>query len=91
MATGSCLVSLAQLGKKIMKKEHTRPKAHDLPQGPLMLTASGVAKLLNCSTRSVYRLADTGGIPMPVRIGGMIRWSRNTIEQWIAQGCPESP
>ncbi len=58
---------------------------------PALLRVDDLAKLLNCSARSVYRLADTGGIPLPVRIGGMIRWPRNAIEEWIAQGCPENP
>ena len=58
-----------------------------LPQ-PTMLTVDGVAKMLACSPRSVYRLADAGRIPPPVRIGGLVRWPRATLEQWIADGCP---
>ena len=55
---------------------------------PPMLTATGVAKMLACSPRSVYRLADAGRIPPPVRIGGLVRWPRAALEQWIAEGCP---
>ena len=57
------------------------------PQCP-MLTVDGVAKMLACSPRSIYRLADAGRIPPPVRIGGLVRWPRTMLEQWIADGCP---
>ena len=58
-------------------------------QQPMMLTATGVARMLNCSPRSVYRLADRGLIPRPVRLGGMVRWPAETVAQWIADGCPK--
>ena len=35
-----------------------------------------------------YRLADSGRIPPPVRIGGLVRWPRAALEQWIKEGCP---
>lgn len=48
-----------------------------------------VAKLLNCSSRHVRRLCDSGRMPRPVRLGALIRWERKAIEQWIANGCPK--
>jgi excisionase family DNA binding protein len=53
-----------------------------------MLTAADVAALLACSTKTVYRLADRGALPRPVRLGGLLRWRRGEIDQWIAEGCP---
>jgi len=55
-----------------------------------MLTVHGVARMLRCSTRTVYRLADSGGMPSPVKLGAMVRWPRETVESWIAQGCPKA-
>ncbi|MCC5831107.1 MAG: helix-turn-helix domain-containing protein [Phycisphaeraceae bacterium] len=55
---------------------------------PAMLTIDQVARLLNCSTRTVYRLNDAGRMPRPVRLGSLVRWNRSEIEQWIADGCP---
>lgn len=55
---------------------------------PAMLTIDQVARLLNCSTRTVYRLNDAGQMPRPVRLGALVRWNRSEIEQWIADGCP---
>lgn len=64
---------------------------HNTPGQPdqsTLLTAPGVAAMLACSPRTVYRLVDAGRIPDPVRIGGMVRWPRASLEQWIANGCP---
>ena len=53
-----------------------------------MLDVEGVAALLNCSTRHIYRLADMGRMPRPVKLGALVRWARQSILDWIAQGCP---
>jgi excisionase family DNA binding protein len=70
-----------------MQNERNSPN-QKLPEKPLMLTVDGVAKLLDCSRKTVYRLADRGGVPRPVRLGGLMRWPRYPFEQWIADGCP---
>ena len=64
---------------------------HSAPSGvlPAMLTVHDVATMLNCSPRTVYRLTDTGRIPHPVKLGALVRWPREVIEQWIAAGCPK--
>lgn len=53
-----------------------------------LLDVQAVAELLDCSTRHVYRLADAGRMPAPVKLGTLVRWSRTAIEDWIAAGCP---
>jgi len=53
-----------------------------------LMTINEVARLLNCSTRTVYRLNDAGRMPRPVRLGSLLRWNRQEIERWIADGCP---
>lgn len=40
------------------------------------------------SPRHVFRLADAGKMPPPVRIGRLVRWRRSDIAAWIAAGCP---
>lgn len=55
-------------------------------QGAL-IDVNEVAKLLNISSRTVYRLNDMGKMPKVIRIGSLVRWSRKAIEQWIADGC----
>ena len=53
-----------------------------------MLNVWDVAKLLRCSSRTVYRLADSGRMQPPVKLGALVRWPREQIENWIAEGCP---
>lgn len=56
--------------------------------GSVMLTVHQVAQILNCSVRHVYRLADAGQMPRPVRLGALVRWNRTVIDAWITSGCP---
>jgi excisionase family DNA binding protein len=54
-----------------------------------MLSVDDIAKIyLGCSTRHVYRLADSGRMPRPIKLGSLVRWPRVVIEQWINDGCP---
>lgn len=53
-----------------------------------MLNVKQVASFLNCSTRTVYRLADAGRMPRPLKLGALVRWRRISIDQWIDDGCP---
>jgi excisionase family DNA binding protein len=59
----------------------------DLAALPALLDVRAVARELDCSTRHVYRLADNGRMPPPVRLGALVRWPRLTLEEWIANGC----
>ncbi|HZZ76904.1 MAG TPA: helix-turn-helix domain-containing protein [Gemmataceae bacterium] len=54
----------------------------------VLLDVKAVAALLTCSPRHVYRLVDTGKMPLPVRLGTLVRWPLHTIEQWLKDGCP---
>jgi excisionase family DNA binding protein len=47
-----------------------------------------VAGKLSCSTRHIYRLADAGRMPAPLRLGTLVRWELDEIDRWIAAGCP---
>jgi len=61
--------------------------AEDRQQAAL-LDVHAVAALLSCSTRHVYRLADAGRMPPPVKLGALVRWPRRSVETWLAEGCP---
>ena len=56
---------------------------------PAMLTVHDVARVLNCSVRTVYRLCDRGRMPRPVKLGALVRWPRDVVDQWVADGCPD--
>ncbi len=53
-----------------------------------LLDVHAVAAMLDCSTRHVFRQADAGQLPRPLRIGQLVRWRRADIDQWIESGCP---
>ena len=54
-----------------------------------LVTIKSVAKdfLGGCSIRHTRRLADSGKMPAPSKLGALIRFRRSDIEQWIEGGC----
>ena len=65
------------------------PEGH-AAQDAVLLNIGAVAQLFGCSSRHVSRMADAGQMPRPLRLGKLMRWSRDAIETWIARGCPPS-
>jgi excisionase family DNA binding protein len=53
-----------------------------------LLDVQAVATLLSCSTRHVYRLADAGRMPPRLKLGALVRWNKNSVLTWLAEGCP---
>jgi excisionase family DNA binding protein len=60
------------------------------PVEAALLDVRAVAVLLDCSSRHVYRLADAGRMPAPVRVGALVRWRRADLDSWLAAGCPST-
>lgn len=52
-----------------------------------LIDVKDVALILNCSTRHVRRLADSGRMPRPVKLGALVRWSHKEITEWVSDGC----
>ncbi len=55
---------------------------------PCLIAAADLARLLDISTRALWRLRSAGRLPQPIRLGGAVRWRLAEIKQWIAAGCP---
>lgn len=55
-----------------------------------MLGIKDVAARLGVAEITVRRLADTGRMPQPVKIGWLLKWDRPVLENWIAAGCPRT-
>jgi excisionase family DNA binding protein len=53
-----------------------------------LLNAREVGQLLGCSVRHIYRLADSGRMPRPVKLGQLVRWRRAEVLDWVGVGCP---
>ncbi len=58
-----------------------------VPGEPLLITAEEFAELMQLSVRTLWRLRSGGQIPEPLRIGGAVRWRRDSVIEWIAGGC----
>ena len=54
-----------------------------------LLSAEAVGKMLSLSRRQIFRLNSSGKIPVPIRIGGAVRWSEQTIRCWLSYGAPD--
>lgn len=54
-----------------------------------LIKVGEVAECLGVSVRTVYRLADAGKMPRPLKIGGCVRWDLAVLEAWIAEGAPD--
>ena len=51
---------------------------------PTTLGVHEVARLLGCNERTVWRHEGRGLIPEGRRVGGLVRWDRLEIEEWLA-------
>jgi excisionase family DNA binding protein len=54
---------------------------------PALCDVRSVAALLQCSPRHVYRLSDAGRMPPPLKLGALVRWRRQDLDNWLAGGC----
>jgi excisionase family DNA binding protein len=69
--------------------EHRRTAA-DSPIEFEFLSLAQVAARMGCSRRHVRRLCERREMPQPLRLGALLRWSRASLDRWVAAGCPRS-
>lgn len=50
-----------------------------------LLNAQQLAKILNISPRTLWRLKSAGKLPEPVKIGGSVRWHPKDIQELITR------
>lgn len=56
---------------------------------PLLIDAKQVAELLGIGRSLLYEMQSAGRLgPMPIRLGRAVRWRKEEIESWVAEGCP---
>lgn len=53
-----------------------------------LLTKEQVAQRLQLSIRTIYRKWQDGEMPAPIKLGHVIRWRSDVIDEWIAKDCP---
>lgn len=54
-----------------------------------LLSANTLGDMLSLSKRQIFRLNSCGKLPVPIRIGGSVRWAEATIAEWLAVGAPD--
>ncbi len=68
--------ALAFLGRLLRWAEQEEP--------PPTLDIHEMASLLGCTERTIWRHEGKGLIPEARRVGGLVRWDRTEIEEWLA-------
>lgn len=58
---------------------------------PLLADIHRVAAILSCSTRHVEDMNREARIPVPRRLGRLLRWDVAELREWVSAGCPDRP
>lgn len=53
-----------------------------------LLTCADVARRLNVSLSFFRKLVQSERAPKPLKLGRARRWPAETIDAWLAAGCP---
>jgi predicted DNA-binding transcriptional regulator AlpA len=67
--------------------EHHNPA----PTATLLINVEEVARRLDMSSRSVWRLNSAAKMPKPLAVGGSRKWRADEIRRWVEAGCPTRP
>jgi excisionase family DNA binding protein len=66
----------------------TLPAAQSHCPEVLLVDPTGAAAMLGISKRHLEDLTAEGGLPAPVKLGRSVRYSVETLRQWVKDGCP---
>lgn len=55
---------------------------------PPLIDVKEFAAKLGCCPKHIRRMSDSGRCPPSIRLGGLRRWNRQVVDDWIAGGCP---
>lgn len=69
-------------------EERSTPEVATKESESLLIRAKQVATLMGISVGGFYAMRSCGRIPMPVRLGGSVRWNKQEILDWIEADCP---
>lgn len=53
-----------------------------------LINAKEVAKILNIGVSHIHSMRSCGLLPLPIKLGGSVRWHKMEIIKWINAGCP---
>lgn len=61
-----------------------------IPEGAETINIPQLARLLQSGESVVREQNNKGLLPAPLDLGGVIRWGRAEIMDWMVAGCPNS-
>lgn len=76
--------------KKMKKMEEIEEKEQEESAPKKLMTVAEVARRINCSVTCVYRQNDLGLMPPCIRLGRLVRWEAEDIEELIRRKRQES-
>ena len=63
-------------------------KPRNIQADTKLLSYQQIAIMLSCSVSQVHALRACGRFPIrEIRISGMVRYPRASVERWISEGC----
>ena len=80
------------VGSERARKERTVEHAcHSVePKERVLMSVRELSAFLHLGERSIWKFANTGEMPAPVRIGRAVRWDRRDIEAWLVRKRAEA-
>ena len=57
---------------------------------PLLLSAEQAARLLGIGRSKFYAMHSAGQVPLPVSLGGCVRWDRRELSAWVSARNPQT-
>jgi predicted DNA-binding transcriptional regulator AlpA len=51
---------------------------------PLLLNAEQTGLVLGISRSKLYQMHNAGLLPLPVSLGGCVRWDVNELREWLS-------
>ena len=49
-----------------------------------LIRAKEIAAYVGCTPKHIRKLSERGEFPKPVKAGRLLRWSRQSVERWLA-------
>ena len=69
-----------------MENSRGKPQSITLPLKTQWVSARDIAAATRMSRATIFRMAEAGTFPAPIRISPRVtRWSKTVVEAWIAE------
>lgn len=65
------------------------PETRSVQDDRLLIGVAEVSRVTGLGVRTIWRLAGSGDLPAPLKIGGRRLWHLPTLEQFIAERAAE--